>query len=115
MSPLLNEGMQIMPSPATKGQSIFFKTSSYKSIGGENEEFVGWGPEDLERYSRAVKLGLAVCRVDSPVVHLEHPPGAGNPKELESNKKLYDELSKKSPDELRKYYDSVEYKKDYWW
>ena len=61
--------------------TLINRTSSYKKMYGENENFVSWGPEDVERYVRAVKMGLKVARVPSYIFHLEHPRGSDSSKE----------------------------------
>lgn len=115
---LQHEGLGIMNWPGAYGQSIFFKTESYKKIGGENEEFVSWAPEDLERYSRSIKLGLTVARVESPIVHIEHPRGSDSSQSNKSytkNMELYEKLSKMPVKELSDYYKNAGYRKCYQW
>ena len=118
MSSLLYEGLGILEWPASYGQSIFFEVSSYKAIQGENEEFISWAPEDLERYERCIKMGLTVARVECPIVHLEHPRGVDSSeanKKFKDNLALYDRLSNLSLQELQDYYSSVEYRGKYKW
>ena len=50
----------------------FFNTESYRSGGGENENFVAYAPEDVERYYRFDTLGYQISRIDRTVYHLEH-------------------------------------------
>jgi len=47
----------------------------YLKIGGENENFYGWGPEDAERFKRMEILEEPVERIDGPLFHLYHPRG----------------------------------------
>lgn len=118
MSVILHDIHGMMSWPAAYGQSIIFKTSSYKSMGGENENFISWGAEDLERYSRAIKLGLTVSRVDAPIVHIEHPRGSDSSSKhakFENNESLCDKLLAMSIEELQDYYSKVEYVEKYGW
>jgi hypothetical protein len=55
------------------GGSIFFNTNSYKNNGGENEEFVDWGPEDRERFFRFYILDYKIGWIEhGKIYHLEH-------------------------------------------
>lgn len=60
------------------GHCFFIKTAKYQRVGGENETFVSWGPEDQERYFRFTKFGLKVSHLAREnkqigvVYHLEH-------------------------------------------
>ena len=50
---------------------MFFNTEIYKQYGGEEEGFVGYGPDDSYRY----KMFLSLCKVGrimSYVYHWEH-------------------------------------------
>lgn len=42
-------------------------------VGMENEYFVGWGPEDVERLKRLTLLDIPVSRVSGCIYHLYHP------------------------------------------
>lgn len=45
----------------------------YLSLGGDNEKFIGWGPEDAERLHRVQIAGEKVAWIDSgPLYHLHH-------------------------------------------
>ena len=73
--------------PSTFGQAQIFNTESYKSGGGENQNFISWGPEDKERYYRFKKLGYKVKHLSNYVIyHLNHSRGpdssAKNPHHL---------------------------------
>lgn len=55
------------------GHCIFFNTEVYKKSGGENEEFISYGPEDKERMIRFQKLSFNVgWRKGEKVFHFEH-------------------------------------------
>lgn len=61
---------------ASWGGAFFVDKKAYIQCGGENENFYGWGPEDVERVHRLEILGHPVHRVnDKPLYHLWHPRG----------------------------------------
>ena len=60
-----------------KGGSIAVSKEAYFAIGGFDEEFVGWGGEDLEFWERARAHGGVYEYGWLPLVHLWHAPQAG--------------------------------------
>jgi len=101
------------------GQSVLVKTDMYKSAGGENEEFISWGAEDVERYVRLIKLGVNVARVkEGYILHLEHPRGKDSERTnpyFEHNEDLWKKLQVMDNKELSRYYLGCEYLKNYDW
>ena len=79
----------------------------YRKYGWENEYFLGWGPEDAERYTRLEILGQKPCRVDGHLYHLFHPRGVNSGMSdkvlAKSTKKEYCKVCSLSPEELKKY------------
>ena len=62
------------------GLMVMFNRKSFLEFGCENENFKGYGWEDLERYYRALNAGLKVERVTGVCYHLTHPrDGFKNP------------------------------------
>ena len=57
------------------GHCIFFNTEVYRKFGGENEEFISYGPEDKERGIRFKELTNKVEWLDDVVFHFEHHRG----------------------------------------
>lgn len=55
------------------GGAFLVNKYMYLNAGGENENFYGWGPEDLERIRRIKILGLPVYRAAGCLFHLHHP------------------------------------------
>tara|TARA_Y100000034_G_scaffold136751_1_gene215436 strand:+ start:267 stop:1211 length:945 start_codon:yes stop_codon:yes gene_type:complete len=103
---------------AAYGQAIFANTEKYKEAGGENEEFISWGAEDVERFVRFTKLGYKILRLPSIVYHLEHPrgPDSGTMNPLfKHNEELWDRIQDMSVEELKEYYTNLEYRKNYDW
>ncbi|WP_352422610.1 galactosyltransferase-related protein [Proteiniphilum sp.] len=66
-----------MGRPSVGGVFIVNKLR-YLEAGGENENFYGWGPEDVERLKRMEILQEFVQRVQGPVFHLHHPRGVNS-------------------------------------
>lgn len=54
------------------GGAIGYNVESFWKAGGENENFISYGPEDSERFYRYTTLGLDVRRVPGPLYHIEH-------------------------------------------
>ena len=59
--------------PHSVGGAFLVNRKQYLQVGGENEHFYGWGPEDAERAKRMEILGLPVYRAKGPLFHLYHP------------------------------------------
>lgn len=57
------------------GHCIFFNTDVYREFGGENEEFISYGPEDKERGIRFKAFTDKVEWLDDVVFHFEHHRG----------------------------------------
>jgi len=58
------------------GHCVFFNTEVYKKNGGENENFLSYGPEDKERRERFTRLGFRVeWKPEHYVYHFEHHRG----------------------------------------
>lgn len=84
--------------PTSYGHIVMFNQEKFFEGGGENENFISYGPEDAERWERFNKLGYRVERVRGIVYHLDHwmgpDSGGGNPRygrnydELERIKKM---------------------------
>ena len=55
------------------GGAFLVNRDIYLRAGGENENFYGWGPEDLERVKRMEILGLPIYRSQGALFHLFHP------------------------------------------
>jgi hypothetical protein len=57
------------------GGAFMTNRETYLETGGENENFLGWGPEDVERVKRMEVLNLPVHFSNGPFFHLWHPRG----------------------------------------
>src|SRR5262249_4676244 len=56
----------------SQGGCIFVDASSYREIGGHNEDFRGWGREDREFWDR-LSRATPVARLPGRLMHLDHP------------------------------------------
>lgn len=54
------------------GGAFIVNRERYLAVGGENEGFYGWGPEDVERVKRLEILELPIGRVKGALFHLHH-------------------------------------------
>lgn len=54
------------------GGGFLVNIQKYRTAGMENENFIGWGPEDEERYNRMFILGHKVERIKGEMYHLHH-------------------------------------------
>ena len=57
------------------GGVVFFNKYSYIKGGMENENFISYGPDDVERVIRFTRLGFLLKRVVGVLYHLRHPRG----------------------------------------
>lgn len=98
------------------GHCIFYNTDMYKSMGGENENFIAYGPEDTERYIRSFNFGFKINRVKDYVYHFEHERTSSSSEDnlnYEKNLELFNTLKVKSPEEFLEYYKNQDYVKKY--
>lgn len=89
------------------GGAFLVDVRKYKCCGWENENFVGWGPEDLERYHRLEILGFKPGRVSGSLYHLYHSRGINSGlydiNLMMSTKREYIHVCGMEPDELNEY------------
>lgn len=96
------------------GGAIFVNKESFWKVGGENERFVSYGPEDAERFHRFKKLGLRVERVEGYLYHIEHWRGADSGNQhryFQANEKEWQKVKAMSKAELEKYVSTWEWAK----
>lgn len=100
---------------AEYGMVQFFKTEVYKKGYLENENFIAYAPEDVERHHRWKLLGYNIGRVDSHAYHLEHKrtenSGFNNPF-MQKNNELWEYLKGLSKEQVIEYYENQEYVKE---
>mgnify|MGYP003112824426 FL=1 len=97
---------------AKYGFCQFFNREVYIEGGLENENFVAYAPEDVERFYRFGTLGYSVGRLNGMVYHLEHErtPNSWftNPHMAENNEE-WNKVQKMDSETLRKYITSQDY------
>jgi hypothetical protein len=97
---------------AEYGMVQFFKTEVYKKGYLENENFIAYAPEDVERHHRWKLLGYNIGRVDSHAYHLEHKRTENswfNNPFMQKNNELWEYLKGLSKKEVIEYYENQEY------
>lgn len=55
------------------GGIIALDTNAFVSAGAENEQIIGWGPEDQERWKRMEIYGYKTHRTQGVLFHFNHP------------------------------------------
>ena len=93
----------------------FFNRQVYIDGGMENENFVAYAPEDVERFYRFTTLGYNVSRVDSLVYHLEHKRTENswiNNPHMQSNNDEWEKIKKMNGEEIKHYILNQKYYKD---
>lgn len=98
------------------GHCQFFKTKSYIEGGMENEEFISYGAEDVERMERFIRMGYKVNWLPNAIYHLEHSRGLNsnqtNP-HFNKNEELYRETITLSKEQLIEKYNNMPYLNKY--
>jgi predicted glycosyltransferase involved in capsule biosynthesis len=116
LSDVLSQKDKINRYHSEYGHCIFFNTQGYRELGGENEYFKSYGPEDKERGMRFIRCGKKVEWIPADVFHFEHyrsnDSSPSNPN-IDFNNYLFSKLSSKTKEELIEYYSNVEYRSKY--
>lgn len=103
------------PGWAEYGMVQFFNTQVYKDGYLENENFIAYAPEDVERHHRWNALGYTIGRIDNHAYHLEHKRTQNswfNNPFMDKNNQLWEYLKNLSVDELIEYYNNQKYVKE---
>lgn len=95
------------------GGCVFFNKTSFFEGGGENENFIGWGPEDKERFYRFNLLGYNYARISGDIYHLKHPESSFTNPYWQNNEILYKEILEKynTKEKMFGYINGFEWKK----
>lgn len=89
--------------PISVGHIIMFNLDSFIKGGGENENFISYGPEDVERMERFEKLGYKIVRTGGIVYHMDHwcgPDSSGSNPMFGKNYEELERIRKMSKTEL---------------
>lgn len=88
------------------GGCIFFDKASFFKGGMENENFISWGAEDVERFIRFKKLDFKLIRLTGVLYHIDHyvgiNSGESNPY-FQSNEVEVTKIKRMSKQELTNY------------
>jgi hypothetical protein len=74
------------------GGGVGYNVERFWSAGGENENFISYGPEDSERFWRYNQLGLRVKRIDGWLFHIEHFRGKNSKEGHEWSKRNWQQF-----------------------
>lgn len=100
---------------AEYGMVQFFNRQVYIDGYLENEGFIAYAPEDVERYHRFSKFGYKIGRIDNYAYHLEHKRTENswytNP-HMSNNFFLWEKLKDLTKEELIEYYQNQNYVKE---
>lgn len=100
---------------AEYGMVQFFNRQVYIDGYLENEGFIAYAPEDIERHHRWQTLGYNIGRVDNHAYHLEHQRTQNswfhNP-HMQNNNALWEYLKTLSKEQLIEYYENQDYIKE---
>ena len=100
---------------AEYGMVQFFNKQVYLDGYLENENFIAYAPEDVERYHRWTLLGYDIQRVDNYAYHFEHkrtPNSWFNNPFMQKNNQLWEYLKNLSKEQVIEYYENQEYVKE---
>lgn len=92
----------------------FFNRNVYIEGGLENENFVAYAPEDVERFYRYTTLGYNVSRINDVVYHLEHarsPNSWFNNPHMQSNNAEWEKIQRMNKETLKDYITNQDYYK----
>lgn len=96
-------------SPKSVGGLFLINTEKYRASGGDNQNMIGWGYDDVERVARWTKLDYRIARIQDEAAvlfHLEHYRGLNsgyNHVEIGRNQGEYEKILLYPPDLLKKY------------
>ena len=100
---------------AEYGMVQFFNRKVYMDGFLENEGFIAYAPEDVERHYRWKTLGYNIGRVDNHAYHLEHERTQNswfhNP-HMQRNNELWEQIKVLNKEQLTEYYKQQDYVKE---
>lgn len=96
------------------GGCILMKRKTYTEMGMENENFVGYGPEDKERKLRLEKLEFKNKNANGYIFHIEHdvPPFYRNIVTVQNEKEL-DKIKRMNKEQIVEHFIAMKYKEKY--
>lgn len=109
----IKDGADTLSAPSVGG-AVFFDRERFFEGGGENEAFVSFCPEDVERYERFKKLGYKIMRVKGDLYHFNHWCGPNSSlKNPHYTREPLNQIRKLSREELRAFVNNWPWAKQY--
>lgn len=102
--------------PVSFGGAVLYNVIEYWAGGGENENFVSFGPEDAERFYRFSKLGYNIYRTPGTLYHINHYVGTNSSNRhahVNSNRAEWAKVQELSKAELDEYVHDWPWRKEY--
>ena len=81
-------------------------------MGLENEDFCGYGPEDVERKNRLIKLNYSTATVNGDLFHIEHT-NTNRRSPNKNNYTLFSMLENMTKEQIINYYKQKNYRELY--
>lgn len=98
---------QLMFGFSSLGGAYVVDVARYRELGWENENFLCWGPEDMERFHRLDILGHRPLQISGKCYHLPHSRGLNSgdtvPELILSTKREYHKVLSMTPTQLTSY------------
>jgi hypothetical protein len=101
----IKNGVDTKTRPSVGGM-VLINRRKFLECGGENEAFISYCPEDIERFERFTKLGLKCKRTRGRLYHLDHYVGINSSKSnpfYEAGVKELDKVRSMDKEELKEY------------
>lgn len=98
------------------GGAVLWDRKSFIDAGMENENFISFGPEDVERYNRAKILGLEIRRSRGSLFHMNHfvgPDSSPRNPRFSSNTREEKKVSAMNKKQLQAYIDTWAWRHKY--
>jgi hypothetical protein len=109
-------GNQDTPQRPSLGGAVLWNKQKYFEIGGENEYFISFGPEDVERWDRARILGVNIERVKGKLFHINHwcgPDSSVSNPHFKANRELHHKIREMDKKALEDHINSWPWHKPY--
>jgi hypothetical protein len=108
---LYNQEFEDKKITSSLGGAVAFNKELYTACGLENENFISFGAEDVERYERVRKLhsDLSIVSSNGPLYHMNHFKGINsttNNPYFSQNKLEYEKVANMTKEELTTYISS---------
>ena len=104
------------PDHYSVGGAVMWNKEAFVEGGMENEYFISFGPEDVERFDRFTLLGYDIRRVKGSLFHMNHFIGANsssrNP-HFKANHRELDKIHRMTAEQLREYIDTWKWRNPY--